>query len=192
MIPRRWLLPLALAVAAVQIGVLTFMIASRAAILRNGTEIMLRVEPVDPRDLFRGDYVTLGYNISRVPAELFEGQPGEASDTPRTVFVRLKAGDNGIWSPVAASYDAPPATAAADGEVDIRGTTHRWWRPDTAFIDVLYGIERFYVPEGEGREIENAVGTRTYDMKVAVAASGAAQIKALYDGETMLYAEPLY
>ena len=29
-------------------------------------------------------------------------------------------------------------------------------------------------------------------MTVAVASDGAAQIKSLHDGETMLYAEPLY
>jgi uncharacterized membrane-anchored protein len=37
------------------------MIESRAAILRDGTEIVLQVEPIDPRDLMRGDYVRLQY-----------------------------------------------------------------------------------------------------------------------------------
>ena len=42
--------------------------------LRTGTEVMLKTVPIDPRDLFRGDYVTLNYEIStlnleEIPAE---------------------------------------------------------------------------------------------------------------------------
>lgn len=193
MIPRRLLLPIALGVALLQIGVLVFMIASRAAILRTGAEVTLQVEPVDPRDLLRGDYVVLGYNISRIPAAILtETSQGDGTASEQTIFVRLKADGDGIWQPVAARYDAPPAAAVADGEVDIRGTTHRLWSSQTEFIDVLYGIERFYVPEGEGRDIERNLTTRSFTMKVSVNSHGAAQIKSFYDGPTLLYAEPIY
>jgi uncharacterized membrane-anchored protein len=193
MIPRRLLLPIALGVALLQIGVLVFMIASRAEILRTGTEVTLQVEPVDPRDLLRGDYVVLGYNISRIPAAILTETPqGDGAVSEQTIFVRLKADGDGIWQPVAARYDAPLAALAADGEVDIRGTTHRLWSSQTEFIDVLYGIERFYVPEGEGRDIERNLTTRAFTMKVSVNANGAAQIKSFYDGATLLYAEPIY
>ena len=59
MIPRRWLLPVAAAVAVAQIGFLVSMIAGRASILRTGQEVLLDVRPIDPRDLLRGDYVIL-------------------------------------------------------------------------------------------------------------------------------------
>ena len=55
--------PLLLALA--QIAFLSWMIAGRAAILRDGREVLLKVEPVDPRDLLRGDYVVLTYEITR-------------------------------------------------------------------------------------------------------------------------------
>ena len=57
----------ALVVALAQIGFLGWIIAGRAAILRDGREIVLKVEPVDPRDLLRGDYVRLCYEISSIP-----------------------------------------------------------------------------------------------------------------------------
>jgi uncharacterized membrane-anchored protein len=60
------------------------------------------------------------------------------------------------------------------------------------WVSVKYGIERFYVPEGEGREIERDLRQRSFRMKVAVAKDGTAQIRSFHDGETMLYAEPLY
>ena len=57
-----------LAIAAVAVGqalVLGWMIWDRTSLLANGREVVLDVVPVDPRSLFRGDYVILGYDISR-------------------------------------------------------------------------------------------------------------------------------
>ena len=189
---QRWLVIVAAAVAALQIGFLVSMIAGRAAVLRDGQEVMLSVEPVDPRDLLRGDYVILSYNISRLPAGLFSRPPEEAAGREDlVVFVRLKADEDGIFQPVSASFDARQQEAPAEGEVDIRGETRARWTPAQS-VFVRYGIERFYVPEGEGREIERDLRQRAFRMKVAVGRDGAAQIKSFHDGETMLYAEPLY
>jgi uncharacterized membrane-anchored protein len=63
--------------------------------------------------------------------------------------------------------------------------------PDDS-ISVSYGIERFYVPEGEGRAIEADMRERPFGILAAVASDGTAQTKALMDGETKLYEEPLY
>lgn len=190
---RSMLVLLAALVAAVQIGFLFSMIAGRAAILRSGTEIVLEVRPIDPRDLLRGDYVVLGYNITSVPVSLFPEPPsGEERRREKTVFVRLAPGEDGIWQAIAARYDEPPAARPGEGEVDIRGTTRASWSVDGEAIDVDYGIERFYVPEGEGRAIEQGLGERAFRMTVAVGGDGAAQIKSFHDGDTLLYAEPHY
>ena len=194
--PRRRLLIAAAAVAAVQIGFLASMIAGRAAILRNGQEVLLQARPADPRDLLRGDYVVLGTNISSIPVSLFdEARPLREEARARTVFVRLREGDGGIWRPVAARYGERPEPEPVEGEVDIRGSTSSTWFEGTTAINVQYGLERLYVPEGEGRAIETA-GWREegadFRMKVAVARDGAAQIKSFHDGETLLYAVPLY
>ena len=57
----------------VSLGVLSGMLVIHAWPLWTGTPIYLKVRPVDPRDLFRGDYVTLGYDVTtlrlNVPAE---------------------------------------------------------------------------------------------------------------------------
>ena len=57
---------LLLAVAVLQSAVLGWMLWDRISLLRDGQAILLDVEPVDPRDLFRGDYVILSYPISRM------------------------------------------------------------------------------------------------------------------------------
>ena len=189
---RRWMVVAAAALVAVlQIGFLVSMIAGRAAVLRDGREVVLAVEPVDPRDLLRGDYVTLSYNISRLPAGLFAEAPA-GGEGELAVFVRLKPGEDGVFQPVAARYGQRLRTQAAADEVDILGSTRARRSANTQFVSVRYGIERFYVPEGEGRAIERDLSRRAFRMKVAVAADGAAQIRSFHDGETMLYAEPLY
>jgi hypothetical protein len=39
---------------------------TRIYILKTGKVIHLRTAPIDPRDIFRGDYVRLNYEISRI------------------------------------------------------------------------------------------------------------------------------
>jgi uncharacterized membrane-anchored protein len=191
---RRWILGVAFIVAIAQIAFLYSMIEQRSSILRNGQEIFLSVEPVDPRDLLRGDYVVLRYNISFIPSTFFQNEPETGDDNAeyQDVFVRLRSDDNGIWQPVSARFGQKPQPAANQSEVDIRGNARMTWFGDDTSLNVSYGLERFYVPEGEGREIERNIGQRQFRVKVAVADNGSAQIKALYEGDRVLYEEPLY
>ena len=84
----------ALVVALAQIGFLGWIIAGRAAVLRDGREIMLKVEPVDPRDLLRGDYVSLCYEISRIPVSQITNLPPEAV-SERLTSAALCPGEEG-------------------------------------------------------------------------------------------------
>ena len=71
------------ALAALQIGIPLFMLASRAEALRSGTEVRLAVAPRDPRSLTRGDYSELNYTIAHfqnarlvtVPPPCIDGRP---------------------------------------------------------------------------------------------------------------------
>lgn len=189
----RWLMGAAVLAAALQIGFLSWVIQGRAAILRDGSEILLKVEPVDPRDLLRGDYVRLGYNISNVSLALFEPAPrAEEQARQLAVMIRVAAGEGGIWEIRGARRASAPAAPLGAEEVEIAAVMPYGFGvgADTARVD--YGIERFYLPEGEGLEIERDMNTRSFFMKVAVGPSGTAQIKAFYDGDRQLYAEPLY
>lgn len=183
----------AVLLALAQIAFLSWIIAGRAAILRNGQEVLLKVEPIDPRDLLRGDYVRLGYEIRNVPVKIVANAPaGEFTIAEHPIFVRLGKDADGYWRPRSASLDEPAGTPP-EGEVDIRGSTAARWtlKPEDSF-SVTYGIERYYVPEGEGRAIETDMRERPFGILAAVAADGTSQIKVLMDGETRLYEEPLY
>lgn len=189
----RKLIASALILALLQIGFLGWIIAGRAAILRNGTEVLLKVEPVDPRDLLRGDYIYLSYEISRIPVSLIANIPtGQTSSEDGLVVVRLAKGMDGYWHATAAWLGRAPDAAPAD-QVDIAGHLSAGWNftADTT-LSADYGMERFYLPEGEGLAIEQDMRVRPFGVRVAVAKDGKAQIKALMDGDTMLFEEPLY
>ena len=172
---RRRLL-LAAMVALLQIGFLGWMIMGRAAILRDGREVLLKVEPVDPRDLLRGDYVRLGYEIGSVPRSLFANPPADISKAAgQPAFVRIAKQSDGFWRAIGATVGEPIATPAAPDQVDIRGslTGYEAPGPDAAmrlFVD--YGIDRFYLPEGEGLAIEKDMVVRPFGILAAIAGDG--------------------
>ncbi len=90
--------------------------------------------------------------------------------------------------------NAPLAAAPGADEADIKGIVGAGWdlSPGTS-LNPDYGIERFYLPEGEGMDIQQDMRVRPFGMRVALsAADGTAQIKALLDGDKPLYEEPLY
>ena len=184
----------AVLLALAQIAFLSWIIAGRAAILRDGKEVLLKIQPVDPRDFLRGDYVWLTYEIRDVPVKLVENAPaGEFVTEEGLMFVRLGKDSDGYWRVRSASLGEASAKAVAQDEVDIRGTVTGGWTlgPEGSF-SVNYGMDRYYVPEGEGRAIETDMRERPFGILAAVSSDGTPQIKALMDGQTKLYEEPLY
>ena len=127
------------AVVAVQAVVLLGMIGLNEQALARGEKVTLLTEPVDPLDLFRGNYAALRYRIStvQVPAGM---QPGE------TVYVPLfRAGD--VWNGTSAAR-VPPSEG-----VSIRGTV-RSVTEGTAHVE--YGIETYYADEEEAQNLQRA------------------------------------
>ena len=186
----RYKFPIAALVALSQTAVLGYMIESRAQILRNGKEVVLQTEPVDPRDLLRGDYVTLGYPLSLVSASIIQGEK-PVNQGSASVYVALIKGTEDPWVFARASWQ-PIADLGAQ-EVVIVGQTPGYYSQDaSAIVPLSFGIERFYVPEGQGREIEEGQAQKQVLVTVAIDKKGRAQIKSLRLDGKALYEEPLY
>jgi len=180
-------------VAGVQTAVLGWIVWDRVSLLQTGREVVLEVTPVDPRSLFRGDYVILSYQISRVSSALLVGPP-PVSGAPVYVTIEQKEGN---WHTVALSASRPSGPTA--GQVVLAGRLRRndWRRlggegrsPD-ATVGVRFGIESYFVPEGKGRALESLVQDRRISAVIAVGADGAAAIKGLAVDGKRLYEEPL-
>lgn len=175
---------LILAVAAIQTAILGYMIWDRASLLRTGREIVLDVTPVDPRSLFRGDYVILGYgNLSRIDLKPLNA---EKSTKGAAAYVTLRKDAGANWQPVALSADYPQ-DVGEDGVV-LRGSIERSGQSSAM---VRYGIEAYFVPEGTGRKIERMIGEKKIQVVVAVDKGGRAAIKALIADGQRIYNEPL-
>lgn len=142
-------------------AVLTFA-GWREVSLRTGTEVVLATVPVDPRDIFRGDYVVLRYGISTLPN--CYGSDGDEID------VLLRRGPD-VWYAAGRRWGLE---APEEGTVVIRGRITRTYRGS---CDVAYGIESYFVPEGTGRAIERARGK--VNVHVVVDGFGSATIKSI-------------
>jgi uncharacterized membrane-anchored protein len=175
--------------------VLVALVEQRARILRGGTEIRLKTEPVDPRDLFRGDYVVLAYPISRVEVDT-AARP--AFRRGERVFVSLERDEQGFATATGVTRERPAGGAVviagrvvstsacafnAEGRPDCSGRRGR--------LRIAYGLESYFVPQGEGRAIETTDRARV-EVVAAVSPSGEAAIKRLLIDGKPLYAEPPY
>ena len=87
-------------------------IAYKEYTLRTGTEVTLKTVPVDPRDLFRGDYVVLNYEISTLDLDEIPAEDHFEYNDPVYLGLELKDG-YGVPKKI---YRAPPKD-----ELYIRG-----------------------------------------------------------------------
>jgi uncharacterized membrane-anchored protein len=185
---RTILLSLAI-VALAQTAVLGYMVADRVFLLKSGREITLPIVPVDPRDLFRGEYVRLGYDISTLPLSQFEG-PRPAPNA--TFYVVLGKKADGTWQTIRASRDKPHE--ASPDRIVLKARTSYWPRvgsPNSS-VRARYGIESYFVPEGQGRKLEDLAREKKLATLVAVDAGGNAAIKGLIVDGVLQYEEPLF
>lgn len=150
-----------------QLVALSCMTAVRTYALKRSDVYFVRVVPVDPRDLLRGDYVILGYSFSRLPSEYYGNpmvKPG------RNVYVELvPEGDGKHWR--AGGYNFSPP---------VRGPYLRGKLVDRGRIE--YGIESFFVQEGKGRRYEQAIRTRQLTAEIGIAPDGQAVVRDLHIG----------
>jgi uncharacterized membrane-anchored protein len=133
------------AVVALQILSLFGMIGFKSSVLITGQTIILKSVPVDPRDLMRGDYVRIRWAIADLD-RMMKGD-GAKLEIGDGIYVLLEKG-NPDWKPTAISSERP---SLDEDQAVIKGTVIGL-RPLSIQVD--YGMDSYYVPEGKGREYE--------------------------------------
>lgn len=178
-------------VALIQTLFLGGMVAAKQYTLSTGEQILLQTEPIDPRSLFRGDYVRLNYSINTLNPRVLAGD--DTFERHDWVYVVLEP--TGVYhSPVAVHHAKPEPEA---GQVVIKGRVAYRMRADNAGngpLRLSYGIENYFVPEGTGRELElrwTDEQDKRVDIRVAVDAAGNAGIKAVLVNGEERYVETL-
>jgi len=135
------------ALVAIQAVIPVGMLGLKEARYAGADRVLLQVEPVDPLDPLRGEYVELRYTISSLEA------PGG------TVYVPLYETGDGIWAGYLPRAAKPSSGTFIRG--DSNGSGH-----------ILYGIEHAYVQEGTGRQYEIAAQEHRLYAEVALDGDG--------------------
>jgi uncharacterized membrane-anchored protein len=119
-----------------------------------GKAIVLATRPVDPFDLLRGQYMTINYEISNIPA--VEG----AKESDR-IYVLLNPDNQGIWRYKEAALVKPNDGTFIKGIVKSVYGNNMW---------LEYGIEQFFF------ERNAKLPTRNITVEAKVDSSGQARI----------------
>lgn len=142
-----------------QLAALSWMALSREYILQTGQQVKFQTAPIDPRDLFRGDFVRLNYAMSEVPAEMLSPEiDRDKLKKGDTLFAVLNQSSNGIASLASLQQSKP-----ANNQLFIKGRVTSSWITSASAKKVIrlkYGIEQYFVEQGKGLDIENRRGRR--------------------------------
>ena len=172
---RQWAI---LVSASLQVLVLGFMAGQREAVLLGGQTVRLRSAPIDPRDVFRGDYVRLSYEASTVNRSLWQGGlSSRKAARGERVYAALEVGGDGLARVVAATDERP-----SEG-LFLRGRVHRHGERQ---LSVKYGLEAYFMQQGKALELEQVRVRRVddqipvqvpLDMDVAIGGNGLAVLR---------------
>lgn len=130
-----------------------------------GKEVLLEINPIDPRDLLRGDYVILNYKISS--SELCKQKYSDDK-----VIVILKTDENNIADIESIITNREKVKSDLKNRLYLKGTIKNY--------RIKYGIENYFVKEKTGKEIENKINSKKKSYaKVMISPFGSAKVKEL-------------
>jgi len=183
-------------IVVLQTAALLVMVGMKQYTLSTGAPIVLKTEPIDPRSLFSGDYVRLNYSISRLPLDKLAGDREFVRGD--TIYVSLRR-EGEYWQALSLNHALP---MVAEGQIVIKGRVEfinqrAFPRPGALAepgksIDVKYGVENYYVPEGEGRALERPKPGEAVSIRLVVDRNGNAAIKAVLVNGVERYVERLF
>jgi uncharacterized membrane-anchored protein len=152
-----------IAVTILQVIFLVGMVAYHQKQLDTGFPIRLKVIPVDPNDIMRGEYVHLGYEITRLDLTKLPHDPG-TYEMGKDIYVTLMentSSSNSMWQAQSVHHlpPAPKDFPFIKGKIEWM---QQWSTPTSKMneVNVTYNIEQYYVEEGRAKEIESAMRKR--------------------------------
>lgn len=154
-------------IIVIQLLFLFTMVGFKYYTLDYGTPVLLKTAPIDPRDIFRGEYVRLNYEISLVKS--VDLNIGYNQD----VYVVLEKSDP-YWNAVGIDTAKPKRT---DNQVMLKGKAAYYDARNQGYR-VNYGIDAYYVEEGKGPALQQL---RNIDVLVRVDQFGNAVIEKLIE-----------
>ncbi len=166
------------------------MVAHKQRILTSDTIVILQTKPIDPRSLFRGDYVRLKYNINELILDKLSGD--KVFHVNDNIYVILQLSGR-FWEAISIHKNRADISEKLKNTVLIQGVVKRVKHHLSAVtLEVTYGIENYFVPEGEGLKLERPKPGDEVTLEIALAEDGQAVIKALLLNGVRQYEETLF
>ncbi|RCW69706.1 GDYXXLXY domain-containing protein [Saliterribacillus persicus] len=135
-----------------------------------GETIKLETVPIDPQDVFYGDYLILDYEAEEIDGELWVGSE-ERIDYGEVVYVVLEKKDNGYHEVVKAS-DQKLTTEAHQSLLKATYDYHDDFSGEDKHR-INLGFNRYYIEDNTGGKFE---ASGELDVTVAVAPWGQKKI----------------
>ncbi len=172
--PKALLFPMIL----FQLGILAFMVFNAMRPLQTGVPITFKTQPVDPRDLMRGNYVRLGYPFSEIKLHEIEHNLQEVK--------AFKEGDVGyLWlQPDGIYHKSYKLSKAQPNEKDfpfLKVYITDILSEYSNIIRLKAGIESYYTDKENALALETMRRDEeiTINVEVMLAPHGVARIKEL-------------
>ncbi len=174
---------------AIMTGFLLYMAIDHEFRRSNGDEMVLDMEPVDPRSLFRGHYVRIRTDAHQLNPNGLSGDDEFVKG--QNIYVALEVDDEGSWHPNAIFHDQPkPPYAFIKG---IVSSVARYQRKvgeiNTSVyrLSVQYNIESYFADKASAKNLETLVRDHKMRLILSVGPDGRAVIKGIeIDGERQL------
>lgn len=173
--------------------VLIGMTVSPILTVTTGSEIKLETKPVDPRDIFRGDYVTLSYQAEEVHVSKLEKgiidyfneqNVQDFRNEPLVVYSILKEKENNVYEVEEVVIEKPNSGLYLKGEINYLriqpDDIHQKFKSIQEFNEmkanqtaiIHYNLDKFFIPENTGSELEDSINhSNSMDAKSKVFAT---------------------
>ncbi|WP_421791222.1 GDYXXLXY domain-containing protein [Hyphobacterium sp.] len=130
-------------VAAAMSVFLVAMVVNHHARRFSGTEIILDLEPVDPRDILAGYYVIISTPLHLLDPQALEGE--DEFDAGDDIYVVVDGSPEDGWTAVSIHRERP------ENGLYINGKVERGWNES---VRVRYNLERYYADEETAQALE--------------------------------------
>jgi uncharacterized membrane-anchored protein len=129
-------------IVALQALLLVGMIGMREVWISSGEKIKLKTVPVDPRDIFRGDYARLRYDISSLNLNTMNCP--DTFNKNDKVYVTLKKGEKDYCEAVSVSSKKPSGGIFIMGKARYPSRSESKW--EVKLKDEAGAVRSFHVP----------------------------------------------
>jgi len=187
----KWIIGGALLAALLQSAALGKIIWDRHSLLENGREVVLQSAMVDPRDLFRGHYVTLNLSVGAMEEGTFTID-GELK-TGEDIFVSLKPGEYGFWvadvlhAAMPENASAPVLRGRLVSDRPVTGTGN-----DAPRYVIRFPFDRYFADRKKAKDLEKVRNDRKLGVIISVGGNGEGAVKGISVDGDLVYVERVF